>query len=191
MNPRTLTVLEYNKILARVADHCSFSAGAELALSLLPSDDLVTIRERLAETDEAYRLLEQKSDIGFGGAHDVRPLLEKAERRAMLLPLDLLEIKGTLIRARSLRNTLTRLEHAFPHLADMAYNLEPCAHLISEIGRCINDRGEVADAASSELARVRQDLRIAQERLLSTLDRLVLATGVLLALMALFQVLIP
>jgi DNA mismatch repair protein MutS2 len=173
MNPRTLTVLEYDKILARVAAHCAFSAGAELALSLLPSDDLVTIRERLAETDEAYRLLEQKSDISFGGAHDVRPLLERAERRAMLLPMDLLEIKGTLIRARSLRNTLTRLEHAFPHLADMAYNLEPCAHLISEIGRCINDRGEVADAASSELARVRQDLRIAQERLLSTLDRLV------------------
>jgi len=173
MNPRTLKVLEYNKILAKVAAHCAFSAGADLAMALLPSDDLATVRERLDETDEAFRLLEQKSTIGFGGAHDVRPLLERAERHSMLFPLDLLEIKATLIRARSLRNTLTRLEHAFPRLADMAYNLEPCDHLVSEIGRCINDRSEVADNASSELARIRQDLRIAQERLLSTLDRLV------------------
>ncbi|HXF61697.1 MAG TPA: endonuclease MutS2 [Caldilineaceae bacterium] len=173
MNPRTLKVLEYDKILERVAAHCSFSGGAELAYALLPSDDLATVQEWLAQTTEAYKLLDQKTDIGFGGVRDVRPELERAERGAMLLAQELLEVRNTLLRARMLQNTLTRLAHSFPRLAEMAANIEPCSHVIAEIGRCINDRGEVVDGASDALARIRQELRVAQERLLSTLDRLI------------------
>ena len=173
MNPRTVRVLEYEKILEKVAEYCAFSGGAELARSLLPSDDLDTIRDRLAETDEAFRLLEQKNDVSFGGVRDLAPLMDKAERGALLFAPDLLEVKNTLLRARSLRNLLTRLEHAFPRLAAMAFNIEPCDHVVAEIGRCINDRGEVVDGASAKLASIRSELRAAQDRLLSTLERLV------------------
>ena len=120
MNPRTLRVLEYPKILERLASYCAFSGGAALASSLLPSDDLVTVREWLAQTSEAHELLSQKDDVSFGGVHDLRPLLDRAERRMVLMPPDLLEIKHTLLRARQLRNLLTRLEQSFPHLAAIA-----------------------------------------------------------------------
>ena len=173
MHPRTLRVLEFDKIIERLAAHCAFSGGVELVAALLPSDDLQTVQERLEQTSEAYRLLEQRSEISFGGVKDMRTHLERAERRVMLLPVDLSDIKMTLMRARSLRNLLTRLENSFPKLAEIAYNIEPCEHLIDEIGRCVNDRSEVVDNASPQLARVRQELRVAQERLLSTLDRLV------------------
>jgi DNA mismatch repair protein MutS2 len=173
MNPRTLRVLEYDKILARIAEFCAFSGGEELALALLPSDDLLTVQEWLAQTSEAYKLLDQKTDIGFGGVHDVRPLLDRAERRAMLMAQDLLDIRNTLLRSRTLHNTLTRLETSFPRLAEIAANIEPCSHVIAEIGRCINERGEVVDGASETLSRLRSELRVAQERLLSTLDRII------------------
>lgn len=173
MNPRTLRVLEYPKILERLAQYCAFSGGAELAAALLPSDDLVTVQARLIQTYEAYQLLQQKDDINFGGVSDLRPLLDRAERRSVLFPPDLLEIKFTLQRARQLRNLLTRLEHTFPHLAEMATNIQPCDHVVEQIGRCISDRGDVLDSASPELGRIRSELRVAQERLLSTLDRLV------------------
>jgi DNA mismatch repair protein MutS2 len=173
MNPRTLRVLEYDKILARVAGFCAFSGGEELALALLPSDDLLTAQEWLAQTSEAYKLLDQKTDISFGGVHDARPLLDRAERRAMLLAQELLDIRNTLLRSRQLHNTLTRLESSFPRLAEIAANIEPCSHVIAEIGRCINERGEVVDGASEALARIRGELRVAQERLLSTLDRII------------------
>ena len=173
MNPRTLRVLEYTKVLERVAAYCSFSGGEELARALLPSDDLETVRDRLAETAEASRLLEQRTEVSFGGVRDVRPFLEKAERGAMLFAQDLLEIRGTLMRARTLQNMFLRLEQSFPRLAGIAVNIQPCSHIIDEIGRCINDRAEVADGASDALGRVRQELRVAQERLLSTLDRIV------------------
>src|SRR5215203_2994250 len=102
MNPRTLRVLEYDKILARVAEFCAFSGGEDLALALLPSDDLLTVQEWLAQTSEAYKLLDQKTDLGFGGVHDVRPLLDRAERRAQLLAQELVDIRSTLIRARTI-----------------------------------------------------------------------------------------
>ncbi len=172
MNQRTLKVLEFDKILERLAGYCAFSGGEEVARALLPSDDLHSVQARLAETSEAFTLLEQKSDINFGGVRDVRAYLDRAERGAVLLAADMLEIRNTLLRARSLRNLFTRLEDSFPHLAEVAFNIEPCGHVIDEIGRCVNDRGEVVDSASSELASARQDLRVAQERLLSTLDRL-------------------
>jgi DNA mismatch repair protein MutS2 len=173
MNPRTLRVLEYDKILERVAAFCAFSGGMELARALLPSDDLTTIREHLAQTDEAYRLLDQKNDVSFGGVKDLNLYLDRAERGSTLFAPELLEVKNTLLRARSLRNLLTRLEHAYPRLAAIAVNIQPCDHVVAEISRCVSERGEVVDGASPALASIRGELRAAQDRLLSTLERLV------------------
>ncbi len=178
MNPHTIRVLEYNKILDRLVTFCAFEGGMELARSLLPSDDLRTVQESMEQTDEAWRLLDQKTDIHFGGVHDVRALVNRAERGAGLLPMELVDIRTTLLRARSLRQTLTRLGRQFPRLSDIAFVIEPCDHIIAEISRCINDRGDVVDGASAELSRVRSQLRVAQDRLLSTLDRLVQSSGV-------------
>ena len=173
MNPHTLKVLEYSKILEQLAAHCAFSGGAEMARSLLPSDDLKTIQSHLAQTSEAFRLLEQKNDVSFGGVRDLRQYLDKAERGSMLFAPELSEVKNTLLRSRSLRNLLIRLEQAFPLLAEIAYNIEPCDHVSAEIARCINERGDVVNGASEALGRIRQELHVAQERLLTTLDRLV------------------
>jgi DNA mismatch repair protein MutS2 len=178
MNPRTLRVLEYSKILEKVAGHCAFSGGMELARALLPSDDLTTIQEHLAQTDEAFRLLEQKNDVHFGGVKDLSAYMDKAERGSLLFAPDLLEVKHTLLRARSLRNLLTRLGHAYPRLAAIAANIEPCDEVVAEISRCINERGEVVDGASAALANIRRELRTAQDRLFSTLERLVQGSDV-------------
>ncbi len=179
MNPHTIRVLEYDKILKQLAAFCAFDGGVELASSLLPSDDLRTINDWMEQTGEACRLLDQKTDIYFGGVYDLRALVAKSERGSILIPTELVEVRTTLMRARTLRNTLTRLNRQFPRLADIAFSIEPCEHVIGEISRCINDRAEVVDSASSDLGRIRAQLRVAQDRLLSTLDRLVQNTEVI------------
>ena len=179
MNPHAIRILEYDKILKTLATFCAFEGGAELATSLLPSDDLRTISDWMEQTSEACRLLDQKTDIYFGGVHDVRDLIAKSERGSILIPSELVEVRTTLMRARTLRNTLTRLNRQFPRLADIAFSIEPCEHVIGEISRCINDRAEVVDSASTELGRIRAQLRVAQDRLLSTLDRLVQSSDII------------
>ncbi|GAB4557095.1 MAG: endonuclease MutS2 [Anaerolineae bacterium] len=173
MDEKALKTLEFDKILARVADLTSFSGGRDLALALRPTADLEEARERLAETREARALLAQKTDVHLGGVRDVRPLLEQAERAISLVPSDLLDIRNTLVRAQTIRRTLSRLAGQFPHLAEIAARIEPCPGLTEEISRCIDDRGEIMDSASPALAHIRSEMRIAHDRLMALMERIV------------------
>lgn len=165
--------LEFPKILARVAERTSFSAGRDLALALEPTSSLIEARAWQQETTEARGFLEAKGSVSIGGAHDVRPLVERAERGLTLLPTELLDIQSTLEAGWRLKRTLTRLRDQFPRLADHASAIEPCPHLIAEIARCINERGEMLDSASPELARIRREKGIARQRLMDRLQGMI------------------
>ena len=173
MDSRTLRVLEFDKIRERLAGYTSFSLGRERAMALLPTDDIRQVREWQAETREARTLLEEKSDVHLGGVHDLHDLVEQAVRGSTLLPLDLLDVRSTLVRARTLYRLLTRLSEQFPHVADVAARIAAPADLIEEIARCIDERGDVLDSASDALARIRRTLREAHNALLERLQRIV------------------
>jgi DNA mismatch repair protein MutS2 len=164
--------LELPAIRQRLAEHASFSAGKALALDLEPSNDLDQVRYRQEETAEARRLLEVKPDLRLGGVHDLRPYLEVAARGARLLPHDLLNVRDTLDSTRSLKRSLLRLEESFPHIAGIARRFEACPELIAEIERCIGDHAEVLDSASPALARIRSELKVAYDRLMDRLNRI-------------------
>ncbi|HID62506.1 MAG TPA: endonuclease MutS2, partial [Anaerolineae bacterium] len=173
MDSKYLQILEFPKILKRLSQYTAFSAGRDLALALKPSPDLEEAQRRQRETSEARKLLEVKADLSLGGARDVRPLLKSAGLGATLSPADLLDVRATLISGRTLKRAITRLAAQFPLLAAKASRIEECAHVVAEIGRCLNDRGEVVDAASQALARIRHELKEAHERLLDKLNRIV------------------
>jgi len=173
MDTKYLETLELPKILERVAEYASFSAGRELILALQPTSDLEEARRRQGETREALYFIDSQGGVSLGGVHDVRPLVESASRGATLLPGDLLDVRSTLLRGQSLKRTITRQAAQLPLLAAIAARIEPCPHVTAEIGRCINDQAQVVDAASSRLAQIRRDLKIAHDRLLDKLNRMV------------------
>jgi len=173
LNLKHLNILEFPKILERLANHADFSASKELALALMPACHLPEILESQTETSEACRLLSVNPDVSIGGARDVRPLLDQARRSSVLLPTELLDIRQTLVAARNLERAITRLEDQFPRLADIAARIQECPGLIQEIGRCISDNGEVLDTASPDLARIRSELGIVHQRLLDRLNKIV------------------
>lgn len=173
MNHKHLHTLEFPKILDRLARHASFSASKELAVTLAPAAFVSEARERLAETSEARRLLKVKPGISIGGARDVRSLLRQAVRAAALLPAELLDIRQTLVAARDLKRAIGRLEEPFPRLIDIAGRLQECPGLVQEITRCIGEQGEVLDAASPRLARIRNEVEVVHQRLLDRLNKMV------------------
>jgi DNA mismatch repair protein MutS2 len=170
MDTKTLQVLEYPKVLDRLAAHCAFSASKELALSLQPSTSLLEIRQRQQEVTEARRLI-VTSDATIGGAHDIRPKVELALRGGVLEPVDVLDIKSTLIAARELKKLLEKRTLEFPRLADIAAALPTPSGLVDSISRTVSDRGEVLDGASPKLASLRGEIRVAHERLMSRLQK--------------------
>ena len=178
MQPKYLETLEYPKILERLAEHTSFSAGRQLALSLTPSVDYDEVVRRQWETTEAKHLLDVRSETTLGAARDVRPLVHSASLGAAPLPADLLSIRNTLASARTLRRVLVRLGDQFPLLAETAELIEECPHVVEEISRCLNDQGDVVDAASSDLGRIRREMHITHDRLLDRLNKMITSPAI-------------
>jgi len=173
VNTKHLSTLEFPKVLARLATYASFSAGEDKALTLTPASSLADVRWRLAMTSEAHTLLDAKPDTTLGGAHDVRPQVAATQRGVVLPPPELLDMRDTLVAARTLHRTLSRLDSQFPYLARVADRIQLCPNVINEINRCLDERGSVRDDASPELARIRRETRIAYERVQDKLQRII------------------
>ncbi len=170
MDSKTLSVLEYPKILDRLKTFCDFSASMELARLLEPTDSYDLALARLAETTEARKLLSVQ-DMGIGGAHDVRPAADLAARGGVLDPQQLLDVKSTLISCREIKKSLERKTDEYPRLAQIAAGLPESHGIVDAITRVISDRGEVLDSASPRLASLRREIRIAHDRLMSRLQK--------------------
>jgi DNA mismatch repair protein MutS2 len=170
MDSKTLSVLEYPKVLGRLKAFCDFSASMELALSLEPTDSYDLALARLAETSEARRLFSIQ-DIGIGGAHDIRAAVDLAARGGVLDPQQLLDVKSTLISSRELKKSLERKTDEYPRLAQLAEGLPESHGIVDAISRVLSERGEVLDSASPKLASLRREIKIAHDRLMSRLQR--------------------
>jgi DNA mismatch repair protein MutS2 len=178
MDSKHWRTLELPKILDRLAGYTQFSGGARFARELEPCGEIHQAQERLAVTTEARRMLDARPDTTIGGARDVRDKVAAAERGVTLMPPDLLDIRATCVSGRTVQRTLQRLQHQFPLLADIAARIQPASHVIDEISRCLDDRGDVRDNASPELARARREVRINHDRLYDRLQRLIASARV-------------
>jgi DNA mismatch repair protein MutS2 len=170
MDAKTISVLEYPKILARLAGFCDFSASMELARALEPTTSFDLAVARLSETGEARKLLSIQ-DLGIGGAHDIRPAADLAARGGVLDPQQLLDVKATLISCRELKKALERKTDLYPRLSEIALGLPESYGIVDAISRILSERGEVLDSASEKLARLRREVKIARDRLMSRLQR--------------------
>jgi DNA mismatch repair protein MutS2 len=165
MDKKSQRTLEFDKILGLLAEHTSFSAGKSLALQLRPTSDLEEATRWQIETNEARILLDKQTDVTIGGARDVRRAAGNAQRGFILSAEDFLEVRSTVIAARDLRRKIIKLQDTYPNLAFIAELFEECPGLVSAISNTLDERGEVLDSASAELASIRRKLRIVHGRI--------------------------
>jgi DNA mismatch repair protein MutS2 len=172
MDSKTLNVLEYPKILQRLAGFCDFSASMDLARELEPTSSFELAIARTAETTEARKLFSMQS-TGVGAAHDIRPQADLAARGGVLDPHALLDIKSTLISCRDLKKSFEKRTDEYPRLTQVAMGLPETHGLVDAITRILSDRGEILDSASPKLGDIRRNLRVAQDRLMTRLQKYV------------------
>ncbi|MBK9208897.1 MAG: hypothetical protein IPL71_11610 [Anaerolineales bacterium] len=172
MDSKTLNVLEYPKILDRLAGYCGFSASMDLARALEPTSSYELATAYIAETTEARKLLSMQS-AGVGAAHDIRPQADLAARGGVLDAHALLDIKSTLISCRELKKAFEKRADEYPRLTKAAMGLPETFGLVDAISRILSDRGEILDSASLKLGEIRRSLRISQDRLMSRLQKYV------------------
>src|ERR671933_537829 len=176
MDAFAVDTLEFDVVRELLARHTSFSAGRELALSLLPSPVLEEALRRQAATAEALKLPGLRPGLHLGGVHDIRPLVERAKVGGSLAPEELLDIASTVRAARAWRRGLAPLADQTPTLLELAdAYLSDHPGLAEDIQEAIGESGEVLDSASPALARIRGELRGAHDRLVARLREIMSA----------------
>lgn len=172
MDAKTLRTLEYNKVLERLATYTGFAVSKEKAQKLTPSTDLETVRRTLAETGEARQIFETHPQITIGGARDIREIVKGAGIGKVLDAANLIDIKSTLISARTLQRQLNPISEQIPHLAELADQLPEPMGLVDAITKTISDRGDILDSASPDLKRIRRQLQTSHDRLVSRMQKM-------------------
>ncbi len=168
-----LAKLEFPAVLERLAAVCRFSVAGERARELGPSGDIETVRYLLGVTAEAVELLTAFPDVTIGGAKDIRPFVERAEKGGRLQAPEILIVGDMISASRNLRRSLLRLpdvETRFPSLLEFVTHLADLPDLQTDIARSIGPRGDVLDTASEALSRIRRDVRVRHSRLMERVN---------------------
>ena len=171
MDTRSIALLEFPAVRARLADHTSFAPSRRIAEALEPSADAVIVARALDETDQVRALLQDHPGVGIGAAHDIEPAVGRATRGGRLDPAQFLEVAETLDAATRLATTLADERRAL--VRDLGRRLHPLPALRSTLGRSFDPAGELLDTASPRLGALRSAVRVSYDRLRRRLDALV------------------
>ncbi|HEV8489212.1 MAG TPA: endonuclease MutS2 [Candidatus Limnocylindrales bacterium] len=171
MDARSLDLLEFPQVRARLAELTSFPPSRRLAEALVPENDPVLVARSLDETDQARALRTERAEVGVGAAHDIGPWIERAVRGGRLDPEHFLEIAETLDATSRLATSFA--DERRPLLRALGRELHPLPALRSTLGRSFDPVGELLDTASPRLGGLRAAVRVAYDRLRRRLDALV------------------
>ena len=175
MNQKTLTKLEYDKIIGLLEEEASSFRGRQLCRRLKPMTDLNKINTFQEQTAAAFTRIIRKGRFSFGDAAPIEESMKRLEIGGTLSISELLRICRLLknaARAKSYGRHDTQ-EDAADCLDDYFNLLEPLSPLSNEIDRCIISEEEIADDASSELKRIRRNMSTINDRVHATLSGLV------------------
>ena len=175
MNQKTLTKLEYDKIIGLLEEEASSFRGRQLCRRLKPMTDLNKINTFQEQTAAAFTRIIRKGRFSFGDAAPIEESMKRLEIGGALSISELLRICRLLknaARAKSYGRHDTQ-EDAADCLDDYFNLLEPLSPLSNEIDRCIISEEEIADDASSELKQIRRNMSTINDRVHATLSGLV------------------
>ena len=174
---RTLRVLEFPKILERLAQYAMTDNGKALCRTLVPSDQEAQVRRSLDETEEAVVLLTYLGSNPLIGFHDVTEYISIAKKGACLSPRALMDVAMLLRASRSARASLCKERDNTPLLISLASRLTVLESVESDINDAIIAEDEIADRASSELYQIRRQIRSANERMREKLNQMIRSTS--------------
>ncbi|GAC1469426.1 MAG: endonuclease MutS2 [Isosphaeraceae bacterium] len=172
MDTHTLGLLEYDKIRALVAARAACSLGKDAALQMTPSAEPGEIRDRLALTSEMAEALGVGLTPPFGGLHDIRHHVRRAQINASLAAEDLAETVETLRAVGNLSLWLGRIGDEFPRLGSLKLGVGEFSGVANAIESCLDSRAKILDTASKKLATIRREMGQVEDNVQETLRRM-------------------
>jgi DNA mismatch repair protein MutS2 len=158
VTPKTRADLGFPQLLQALADRCRTPLGVARALArAFLADDAVP--HALATVDEARACLEQEEALPLDGVEDVRALLVRAEKRALLDPRELIQVRHVLSASLEIRARLAIRRVSAPHLYALSGRLPELGSLTERLESAFDPSGDISDHASPTLKAARDRSR--------------------------------
>lgn len=170
--------LGFDTIRQHLRDACVSPLGQDYVDKIRFTDNLPLIDKLLRQTDEFRQIVQYEPDFPGSNYIDVRPHLSRARVEGLALTeaeffdlkLVLRTIQDCLKFLAKREESNTPADRSFPFLRELAGPVGVDKKLTDALERVIDDRGNVRDSASPELAQIRRRIIGEQANLRKRLD---------------------
>ena len=176
MNNSYLEKLEFDKVLKQLSNFCSTYLGKQSALNLKINNDKHIVKQKLAETEEAVRLIYKNSTPSFGDIQDIKKYLINLESSQSLSPKGLLDLNNIFLCAMDSKKYFAKdyiNKEEFPILEELFSNLYTNESITKTISTSIIDENTIDDRASAELQKIRKKIRTLEQDIRSKLNSMI------------------
>ena len=151
----------FNSLREMIAGYCISQMGLEKVEALSFSTDRTLIVRSLEQTDEFRRLLQTGVPFPVRDFHDLREAFHRIQIEGTCLGVeDLFALKPSLnVLEAILRFGRSESADDYPQLKTLIENIFIDRAIFTEANRLVDDKGEIPDNASPELAEIRQSIR--------------------------------
>lgn len=175
MNYKSLTTLEYNKIIEKLVSFAASEPAKERLKKLVPMTDINDINHALAQTNDALRRIYAKGYVDFSGIKDIRASVKRLEVGSALSASELLNISSLLTCATHVKGYYEEMPDS---ISDMFNMLDGVTSLNNSIKRAIISEDEISDEASPTLKSLRRQKANANDKIHSELTRMLNSNSV-------------
>ena len=142
MNNKSLSTLEYNKIISRLVSFACSDGAKQILHKLEPMTDIDKINTALDYTNDALTRVYQKGSVDFSRIKDIRGSIARLKVGSSLNALELLNISMLLECAAHIKGYYEQRADSIQPLIDM---LDPVTLLNNTIKKCIISEDEISD----------------------------------------------
>lgn len=169
MNNKSLSTLEYNKIISRLVSFACSDGAKQILHKLEPMTDIDKINTALDYTNDALTRVYQKGSVDFSRIKDIRGSIARLKVGSSLNALELLNISMLLECTAHIKGYYEQRADSIQPLIDM---LDPVTLLNNAIKKCIISEDEISDDASANLRSIRRQKNIAADRIHTELNKI-------------------
>lgn len=172
MTDKTLSYLDYRRILGIVRDFSSTPYTEDQIANLTPLQDPQLIEERLDRIEALVEVIKWDGEIPLRDVPDVTDIIKRASLEDAALDVkEFTALFGFLMSCGSVSAFLKRAHRKLPFTESIVERIKPLPALSRKIGQTVNPDGFVEDTASYELSRIRAELFSLKERAKKRLEK--------------------
>ena len=164
--------ISFDTIRQKLKGKCLCTLGEEEVDEMKFSDRYTSISQQLKQTDEVLQLISLNGDeLPLSDFYDVRNSLSRIKAEGLYLDeAEIFDLRRSLDAVHKLVSFISKKEaDIFPELHALTADIQSFDGIIRQIDTLLNKFGKIKDNASSELARIRKDILVAQSSISKTL----------------------